>query len=152
MTTTVTGPTAEAMTATVMGIYEAFGRGDVPAILDVLADDVTWDGDWPDSFAQRDGSIAYMAPRRGVNQVADFFAAAAELTIHDFRVGDVLVGADKVAVTVVMDATVPSGGRYRDEEVHLWTLGADGRVTALRHYTDTAKHLAAARGEDTTTG
>lgn len=147
---TTTGASAETMTATVLGIYEAFGRGDVPAILDVLAEDITWDGDWADSFAQRDDTIAYMAPRRGVNQVAEFFAAAAALTIHDFQVGDVLVGGDKVAVMVVMDASVPSGGRYRDEEIHLWTFGADGRVTALRHYTDTAKHLAAARGEDTT--
>ena len=28
--------------ATVQGIYEAFGKGDVPAILAVLADDVAW--------------------------------------------------------------------------------------------------------------
>ena len=30
---------------TVKSIYEAFGRGDVPAILDKLADDVDWDYD-----------------------------------------------------------------------------------------------------------
>jgi len=34
--------------------------------------------------------------------------------------------------------------------IHLWTFGDDGRVTRLRHNRDTAKHLAAARGEDTT--
>lgn len=28
---------------TVMSIYEAFGRGDVPSILATLADDVAWD-------------------------------------------------------------------------------------------------------------
>jgi ketosteroid isomerase-like protein len=28
---------------TVQKVYEAFGRGDVPAILDELADDVRWD-------------------------------------------------------------------------------------------------------------
>jgi ketosteroid isomerase-like protein len=31
----------------VQEIYEAFGRGDVPAILDHLADDVGWDLDAP---------------------------------------------------------------------------------------------------------
>lgn len=46
---------------------------------------------------------------------------------------------------------MPGGGRYRDEHLHLWSLGPDGKVTALRHFLDTAKLLAASRGEDTTT-
>jgi ketosteroid isomerase-like protein len=29
--------------ATVQSLYEAFGRGDIPAILDMQADDVTWE-------------------------------------------------------------------------------------------------------------
>ena len=29
--------------ATVRGIYAAFGRGDIPAILDALAEDVEWE-------------------------------------------------------------------------------------------------------------
>jgi ketosteroid isomerase-like protein len=33
--------------ATVQEIYEAFGRGDVPAILDRLTDDIAWDLDAP---------------------------------------------------------------------------------------------------------
>ena len=44
------------------------------------------------------------------------------------------------------------GGRFRDEELHRWAFGPDGRVTSLRHYVDTAKHLAAWRGEDTAAG
>jgi hypothetical protein len=46
--TTVTTNLAAKLTgnATIAAIYEAFGRGDVPAILDHLADDVTWDGEW----------------------------------------------------------------------------------------------------------
>ena len=28
--------------ATIRGAYEAFGRGDVPAVLSILADDVAW--------------------------------------------------------------------------------------------------------------
>jgi ketosteroid isomerase-like protein len=31
----------------VQAVYEAFGRGDVPAILGALADDVEWDQDAP---------------------------------------------------------------------------------------------------------
>jgi hypothetical protein len=41
-------------------------------------------------------------------------------------------------------------GRVRDEELHLWRFGSDHKVTAFRHYVDTAKHIAAWNGEDTT--
>jgi hypothetical protein len=41
-------------------------------------------------------------------------------------------------------------GRFRDEELHLWTLDDDGQVVRMRHYVDTAKHIAAGAGEDTT--
>ena len=36
--------------ATVQSIYEAFGKGDVPSILDTLADDVEWES-WSDNSA-----------------------------------------------------------------------------------------------------
>jgi ketosteroid isomerase-like protein len=43
----------------------------------------------------------------------------------------------------VIETDVPGGGHYRDEEIHLWTFDDVGKVTGLRHYTDTAKHIAA---------
>jgi hypothetical protein len=30
--------------------------------------------------------------------------------------------------------------------MHLWTFNDDGKVSRLRHYTDTAKHIAALKG------
>jgi hypothetical protein len=36
-------------------LCEAFGRGDLPAILGMLADDVQLDADWSDNQAQRAG-------------------------------------------------------------------------------------------------
>jgi uncharacterized protein len=45
--------------------------------------------------------------------------------------------------------TLATGGRMRDEELHLWRFDADGRICGMRHYVDTAKHIAAERGEDT---
>jgi ketosteroid isomerase-like protein len=49
--------------ATVHGIYEAFGRGDVAAILDVLADDVQWEA-WENNSAVNAG-VPWMVPRHG---------------------------------------------------------------------------------------
>jgi len=44
-----------------------------------------------------------------------------------------------------LEADLPAfgGGHYRDEEMHLWTFDDNGKVTRLRHYVDTAKHVAA---------
>jgi hypothetical protein len=50
----------------------------------------------------------------------------------------------------VIDFSTPAGGRSRDEELHPWTLNDHQQVTRLRHYVDTAKHIAAFAGEDTT--
>lgn len=45
-----------------------------------------------------------------------------------------------------VDSGVPGGGSYRDEEIQLWTFNDDGKVCRLRHYVDTAKHIAAWQG------
>lgn len=129
-------------------LYEAFGRGDVAAILERLAPDVAWDV-WPDNFAQR-ADVPHLRPRRGREEVGAFFVAVAEQTVHEFTVQRLVADGDTVVAVVRVDFGTPSGGRYADEELHLWTLGDDGLVHAFRHYVDTAKHIAAVGGEDTT--
>jgi len=128
--------------ATATKIYEAFGRGDIPAILDHLADDVQWES-WADNSAQGAG-VPWMAPRRGKVGAAEFFSLVGGFKIHEFQVLSIMSGGNQVAVEFVLDATVPTGNHYRDEELHLWTFNELGKVTRLRHYTDTAKHIAAA--------
>ena len=132
---------------TVKGIYEAFGKGDVPAILGVLADDVEWEA-WPDNSAVKAG-VPWMIPRHGRDEVVQFFEAAGQMAITDLQVLNLLEGGNEVAVTFVLEADLPAwgGGHYRDEEIHLWTFDEQGKVVRLRHYTDTAKHIAAYRGE-----
>jgi uncharacterized protein len=127
---------------TVQSIYAAFGRGDVPAITALMADDVEWES-WSDNSAQRAG-VPWLAPRQGKAGVAAFFQVVGQFTIHEFQVLSIMANDRQVAAEFVLDATPPGGRRYRDEEMHLWTFGADGKVVRLRHYTDTAKHIAAA--------
>ena len=129
--------------ATVASIYEAFGRGDVATILATLAEDVRWE-EWADNRAQKSG-VPWLQPRQGPAGALEFFAIAGQFEIHEFRVLSLLAGGDQVVAEVVIDATVPTGARYRDEELHLWTFNAAGKVVRLRHYVDTAKHIAAAR-------
>jgi uncharacterized protein len=143
-TTTATSPAAVALAA---DVYAAFARGDIPAILDRLADDVEWDA-FPDSFAARAG-VPQLMPRRGPVEVAGFFAEIARWTVKRFDV-QAIVGDERAAVArIATEFEQPGGGALRDEELHLWRLGDDGRVVEFRHYLDTAKHIAAAAGEDT---
>jgi ketosteroid isomerase-like protein len=135
---------------TVQQIYAAFGTGDVPAILDQLADDVSWDADWADHFGQRAG-LPMFQPRRGKRGAVEFFELVGACKVIEFEVLDLLAGENAVVAQIVIELAYPDGGRLRDEELHHWRFGADGKVTALRHYTDTAKHIAAANGTDTTT-
>lgn len=130
--------------ATVGAIYEAFGRGDVSGILDRISDAVRWEH-WSDHTAQK-GGVPWLLPRAGKAGVAEFLAVVGQMQFHEFRVGAIMVGGDKAASEVAVDATLPSGRRFQDEEIHLWTFDAEGKVVGFRHYVDTAKHIAAAEG------
>jgi ketosteroid isomerase-like protein len=129
---------------TVQGIYENFGRGDVPAILEELRDDVRWDVFDPPTTSV-DG-IAYLVPRTGKAGVAEFFAAVAGLEIHGFEVANLLEGGNQVVAIIHVDVTITATGkRLQDYELHVWTFDDDGKVAELRHVIDTAKHAAANR-------
>ena len=129
---------------TVQGIYQAFGQGDVPGILATLSPHIQWEA-WPDNSLQSAGHPLF-APRRDPQGVGEFFRLVGEnLALHEFKVLDIFGDGQQVAAEVVIDYTwKPTARRVRDEELHLWTFGEDGKVTRFRHYIDTAKHLRAA--------
>lgn len=125
-------------------IYEAFGKGDVPTILEQMADDVQWE-QWADNSAQRAG-VPWLAPRSGKAGVLAFFQILGGMPVKEFQILSMMAGGNQVAVEFVIEVDVSTiSGHYRDEEIHLWTLNDQGKVTRLRHYTDTAKHIAAAK-------
>jgi uncharacterized protein len=143
-----TSPTTTDNAITVADVYAAFARGDVPAILDRFADDVVWD-DWADNSCQR-ADVPHMTPRRGKVEVRDFFTLLGSYTVLDFEILDIIGSGRQVVAEARVSFALPDGGRFTDEELHLWTFDDQGRVVRFRHYLDTAKHIAAARGEDTT--
>jgi ketosteroid isomerase-like protein len=132
----------------VSDLYAAFGRGDLDGLLAALADDVSWDTDWADLFSQRAG-IGVVAPRHGTDGAREFFALLDTFVVQDFRVLDLMASPTQVAAQIVIELSYPSGGRVCDEELHLWRFNDDHKIAALRHYVDTAKHIAAWNGADT---
>lgn len=128
--------------AIVQAIYEAFGKGDVPGILEHLADEVQWES-WADNTAQKSG-VSWLQARQGKAGVVEFFQTLGALTVlKDFQVLWLMDGGNQVAAEFVIEYDLPSTGGH-DEEVHLWTFNSLGKVARLRHYTDTAKHIVAA--------
>lgn len=129
---------------TVQAVYQAFGRGDIPTILTHLAPNIHWEP-WADHSAQRAGHPLFKS-RVGLEEVPGFFALVGDcVQIHEFKVRDVFGSGHQVAGECFVDCTwLPTGRRFKDEELHLWTFGEDGQIVRFRHYVDTAKHLRAA--------
>jgi ketosteroid isomerase-like protein len=131
--------------ATTSAIYGAFGRGDIAAILDCLSPDVRWE-EWPDNSAQKAG-VPWLRARYGKEGALEFFGVMGGVQLHDFRVLSLMAGGNQVAAEIEIEFDVPSlegARRMRDQEVHLWTFDESGKVVRMRHYVDTAKHMAAA--------
>lgn len=127
---------------TVTALYEAFGRGDIPYLLEQLADDVAWEY-WESSA--HEAGVPWLISRHGKAGATEFFQVISGWKFHEFQVSDMLASEQRVAVIVVVDEELPGGQRIRDEELHLWTFNADGKIAAFRHIADTAKHIAAAQ-------
>lgn len=128
--------------ATVVGIYEAFGRGDVSHILDQLSDDIRWD------HGVRDTGLPYLQPGTGKQAVVAFFQALAEhVELTTFEPAPPCVSDDTVIVAVRENGRNLVTGAEIEEDisVHIWTFGPDGKVVEFRHVLDLARHEAAAR-------
>jgi ketosteroid isomerase-like protein len=116
----------------VQGLYAAFGRGDVAAILNALADDVTW-------CVQGPAWLPWFGARRGREQVGQFFQAiGTNLGIQEFTPREFLAQGDRVIVLgYERGCAVPTGRPYQGEWVHVFTV-RNGQVTDFREYCDTA--------------
>jgi uncharacterized protein len=122
--------------ATVRSIYEAFGRGDIPAVLDALDDDVEWEP-WT-----IDHGLPLLTPGRGKAHVAAFFDKIAELEFKRFEPWLVFGSGDHVMALIGVEYLIPQTGRSvsDDAEGHLWVFGPSGKVVAYRHFVDTLQH------------
>lgn len=118
----------------VQQIYADFGRGDVPAILQRLAEDVEWE------YATGPNPIPWLQPLKGREQVPKFFEALfSSVEITRFEVGKIFGDADTVVDLVTLEYTARATGRKVQEidEVHIWHFNAAGQVQRFRHRADT---------------
>jgi ketosteroid isomerase-like protein len=137
--------TQQDLVARVTQLYQAFGRGDVPAILAMVTEDVWWG--YAVDYALPDVPPA-VGPFHGRAGVAAYFEAIGEnLTVKKMQPLDFLTSERSVAVILEKDIEVTKTGKsYRGLMVHLFDLDAAGLIKRHVHFDDTASVIAAYRG------
>jgi len=110
--------------------YEAFGRGDIQAVLAVYDDQITWQTPGPPE-------LPLAGTRRGIAQVAQFFQLLSDmLDITRFEARQFIARGDQVIVIGDDTARVKATGRSVESRwTHVFTL-RDGKIVAFEEFND----------------
>lgn len=117
---------------TVQHAYEAFGRGDVPALLEMVAEEVDWE------FVGSP-NLPYAGRRHNRKEVADFFSALARTDdIHVFEPREFIEAGEHVTVLGWEDSTALDTGKdFSGEWVHVFTV-KNGQINRWHGFFNTA--------------
>jgi uncharacterized protein len=118
---------------TVQDIYQAFGRGDVAAILERVTDDVDW-------ATEPDSKVApWHGIHRGKAELPHFFEAlGAAVEVTEFTPLAFAANETDVMVVVRFGVRVPATATSGSMDLHHWWRFRDGRVCLYRGTEDTA--------------
>lgn len=125
----------------VQQIYQAFGRGDVPAILAATDEDGVMYHPGPA------GVLPWARPYRGHQEWGEFFKTLGEtVDVEAFEPKEFLAQGDAVvALGSYRMKAKRTGGSFGSEWAMVWRF-RDGKVTEVRVYEDTAAMVTALRG------
>lgn len=127
----------------VQNLYDNFGKGDVPAVLAALHENVVWNEAEGNDLA--DGN-PYVGPDAVLNGVFARVVGEHEyFKLKDIKLHD--MSDNKVLATLRYDGKMKHNGAIVDAQAaHLWTLD-NGKVVAFQQYVNT-RHLAEAKNEE----
>ena len=116
----------------VQTVFEAFGRGDVPALLAMIDEDAEWAAPGP-------ASVPYFGERRGPEGAAEFFKhLGGNVEFERFEPGDFIAEGDRVVVLGFERGRVRRTGKTFDNAWALVFTIRGGRVAGLHIYDNTA--------------
>ena len=122
----------------VQRLYEAYGRGDVDAVLAELADDVDWAAEAAST------SVPWYGSFRGKDQIPRFFeAVGSSVDVTEFTPLSFTSNDSDVIVAVHWAYTVKSTGKRAAMHMQHWWRFADGKITFFRGSEDTEQSAAA---------
>jgi ketosteroid isomerase-like protein len=118
--------------------YAAFASGNIPALLEMLADDVEWR-----FLASHETGTPYGGTFKGRQQVAGFFTKLAETTeILEFEPREFLEGADHVTtIGRSKGRALPDGKIHDTEWVQVCVLDSNSRISRWFGTEDSAARL-----------
>ncbi|MEN3273129.1 MAG: uncharacterized protein V7636_1890 [Actinomycetota bacterium] len=122
-------------------LYEAYGRGDVDAVLAELADDVDW-------AAEAAGSaVPWWGAFHGKAEVPRFFKEiGTNVDVTEFDILGTTTNETDVVVAVHWTFTVHATGTSASMLMqHWWRFGPDGKIVCFRGSEDSAQSAAAFR-------
>ena len=123
---------------TIQNVYEAFGRGDVAAILDVVNDDVDW------GTESSSTEVPWWGVRNNKAEITDFFAQiAANDEVLEFTPLAIVGDGDDVLTVVRFRAKVTKTGKTVDMEIHHHFTFTGGKISRYRGTEDTLQTLRA---------
>ena len=132
---------ADANIKTITAVYEAFGRGDVTAILDAVTDDVDWAAEAASSAAP------WYGVRHGKDAVAAFFSDfGSAMEVEEFTPVSFAGNDTDVLAVVRFRARSRSTGRTAEMNLHHYFRFRDGKIAYYRGTEDTAQTEAVLRG------
>jgi hypothetical protein len=122
---------------TIEAVYDAFGRGDVKAIQDVVTDDVDW-------ATEGSGTAApWWGPHRGPAGVGDFFAAfGSTMEVEDFTPVSFAANDTEVLTVVRFRVKSRATGKVASMDLHHYFVFRDGKIAYYRGTEDTAQTAA----------
>src|SRR5262245_46019539 len=121
-------------TKVVQDAYAAFAKGDIPALLNLIADDVVWHGVYGGS-----SDVPQAGERRGRAAVAEFFKLVGEtVAFARFEPRDFVATGDKVVTLGHYTGTVKTTGRSFDSDFAMVSTFRDGKIARFQEFTDSA--------------
>ena len=125
---------ADANIKTIMSVYEAFGRGDVAAILEAVTSDVDW-------AAEADPAVApWHGVRHGQDGVAAFFTEfGSTMEVEEFTPVSVAANDTDVLSVVQFRARSRATGTPATMHLHHFFKLRDGKIAYYRGTEDTAQ-------------
>ena len=125
---------ADANIKTITAVYEAFGRGDVAAILDAVSDDVDWAAEAASSAAP------WYGVRHGKDAVAAFFSDfGSTMEVEEFTPVSFAANDTDVLTVVRFRARSRGTGRTAQMNLHHYFKFRDGKIAYYRGTEDTAQ-------------
>jgi ketosteroid isomerase-like protein len=107
---------------TVQELYAAFGRGDLPAILAKLSDDVVWESEGTEI-------ISISGIRHGIKETTGFFEAlAADHANPQLTISDYVASGDTVMTLGRYRAIMKGTGKLWDSPIAHYFKFRDGKV------------------------